>query len=174
METFMFENRLPRARHSLFAASLLLQLATPGAMAQTAIVNPSATYQVISGFGGHNGAGWIPTLTAAQVETAFGTGPGEIGLTIMRMRIDSSSTQWQQQVSAAQLAKAKGAKLFATPWSPPAYMKTSNNLIHGSLIPSYYPDYATHLLDFAAYMKSNAAELYAISIQNEPDYDPSY
>jgi len=165
---------LPEARCSLFAASLLFQLATPAAMAQTATISPNTTYQVISGFGGHNGAGWISDLTAAQVDTAFGTGPDQIGLTIMRMRIDSSSAQWQLQVPAAQLAKAKGAKLFATPWSPPPYMKTSNSLIHGSLIPSYYPDYATHLLNFAAFMKSNAAELYAISLQNEPDWDPDY
>lgn len=170
----MLKARLPEARYSLFAASLLLQCATPGAMAQTATISPNTTYQVISGFGGHNGVGWIPDLTATQVQTAFGTGPGQIGLTIMRMRIDSSSTHWQQQVPTAQLAKAMGAKLFATPWSPPAYMKTSNSLIHGSLIPSYYPDYATHLLDFAAFMKSNAAELYAISLQNEPDWDPNY
>jgi O-glycosyl hydrolase len=110
------------------------------------------------------------------VDSAATTAPAgfPIGLTIMRMRIDASSDQWQKQVPAAQIAKAMGAKLFATPWSPPAYMKTSNSLIHGSLIPSYYPDYATHLLNFAAFMKSNAAELYAISLQNEPDWDPSY
>jgi O-glycosyl hydrolase len=34
-------------------------------MAQTATISPNTTYQVISGFGGHNGPGWIPDLTAA-------------------------------------------------------------------------------------------------------------
>ena len=75
---------------------------------------------------------------------------------------------------AAQLAKAKGATLFATPWSPPAYMKTNNSLISGRLSPTYYPDYATHLLNFAAHMQSSGAALYAVSVQNEPDWDPNY
>jgi O-glycosyl hydrolase len=158
---------------ALFAAPSLGLLPT-AASAQTLDVNSNTTYQVIRGFGGHNGVGWIPDLTPAQVETAFGTGPGQVGLSIMRMRIDPNPTAWQRQVPTAQLAKAKGATLFASPWSPPAYMKTNNNLIQGSLLPSHYAAYATHLLDFAALMRANGAELHAISIQNEPDIQVSY
>ena len=33
-----------------------------------------------------------------------------------------------------------------------------------------YADYAEHLNDFVTYMRDNGVELYAISIQNEPDY----
>lgn len=33
-----------------------------------------------------------------------------------------------------------------------------------------YADYAKHLNDFVAFMKSNGVDLYAISVQNEPDY----
>jgi len=33
-----------------------------------------------------------------------------------------------------------------------------------------YGDYVQHLNDFVAYMKSNGVDLYAISVQNEPDY----
>ncbi len=33
-----------------------------------------------------------------------------------------------------------------------------------------YDDYAQHLNDFDAYMKANGVNLYAISVQNEPDY----
>jgi O-glycosyl hydrolase len=153
---------------------LLALSALPAAVAQTVAIDPATAYQVIRGFGGHNGAGWIADLTPAQVDTAFGTGPGQIGLSIMRMRIDSSSTAWSTQLPTAKLAKAKGVTLFATPWTPPPYMKTSNAIAHGSLIPSYYPDYATHLLGFADYMRTNGAQLYGISVQNEPDWDPSY
>lgn len=155
-------------------AVLSLGLSGTQAQAQTVNINPNTTYQTIRGFGGHSGVGWIADLTAAQVDAAYGTGPGQIGLSIMRMRIDSSSANWQIQVPAAQLAKAKGATLFATPWSPPAHMKTNNNIVHGRLLPSYYADYTTHLLNFAAHMQANGAALYAISIQNEPDWNPDY
>ena len=77
---------------------LLAMSALPAALAQTVAIDPATTYQVIRGFGGHNGAGWIADLTPAQVDTAFGTGPGQIGLTVMRMRIDLSSTAWATQV----------------------------------------------------------------------------
>jgi O-glycosyl hydrolase len=144
----------------------------PCASAQTVAVNPGTTYQTIRGFGGFGGAGWAPELTSAQVDAAFGTGPGQIGLTIMRMRIDPDPSKWSLQLASAQLAKAKGAILFATPWTPPASMKTNNSLISGRLSTSHYGDYATHLLNFAGTMQAGGAALYAISIQNEPDFDP--
>jgi glucuronoarabinoxylan endo-1,4-beta-xylanase len=165
---------LAKPRLSLVATALLAISIAPSAFSQTVTIAPNTAYQTIRGFGGHNGPGWIPDLTADQVDTAFGTGPGQIGLSIMRMRIDSSSAMWNKQLPMAQLAKAKGVTLFATPWSPPAYMKTNNNLIRGSLLPAFYADYATHLLNFASYMQSNGATLYGISVQNEPNWEVSY
>ncbi len=155
-------------------ATLLVSLFSANGIAQTVDINPNTTYQTVRGFGGHNGVGWIPDLTSAQVDSAFGTGSGQIGLSIMRMRVDASSSNWQIQVPTAALAKAKGVTLFATPWSPPAAMKTNNSLIHGRLSPSSYTAYASHLLDFANYMQSSNAALYAVSIQNEPNWDPDY
>jgi glucuronoarabinoxylan endo-1,4-beta-xylanase len=169
----MLKSCSARSGASLLAAAFTV-FTVPGTMAQTVAIDPATTYQVIRGFGGHNGAGWIADLTPAQVDTAFGTEPGQIGLTIMRMRIDPSRTAWPTQLPTARLAKAKGVTLFATPWTPPPNMKTSNSIAHGSLIPAYYPDYAAHLLAFADYMRSNGAQLYGISVQNEPDWDPSY
>lgn len=169
----MRKTSLKNAVIALFALPSLALLPA-AASAQAIDVDVNTTYQVIRGYGGHNGAGWIADLTPAQVETAFGTAGGQIGLTIMRMRIDSSRQAWERQVSTAQLAKAKGATLFATPWSPPASMKTNNNLVGGRLLPAYYSAYAAHLLDFAALMRASGAELYGISIQNEPDIDVTY
>lgn len=163
-----------RTAMPLLAMGLLTALMASTANSQNVEVTPDTTYQLIRGFGGHNGAGWIADLTPAQVETAFGTGAGQIGLSIMRMRIDPNPASWQRQAATAKLAKAKGVTLFATPWTPPAYMKTNNNLISGRLLPEYYADYATHLLGFASFMRDNGAPLYGISIQNEPNWDASY
>ncbi|WP_170976822.1 glycoside hydrolase family 30 beta sandwich domain-containing protein [Massilia sp. HP4] len=169
----MIKASLKNAVIALYALPSLA-LMPVAATAQTIDVNSNTTYQVVRGFGGHNGVGWIPDLTADQVETAFGTGPGQVGLSIMRMRIDSSRQAWERQVPTARLAKAKGVTLFATPWSPPASMKTNNNIIGGRLLPADYPAYATHLLDFAAMMRANGAQLHGISIQNEPDIAVTY
>ncbi|HLG40918.1 MAG TPA: glucuronoxylanase, partial [Chitinophagaceae bacterium] len=70
----------------------------------------------------------------------------------------------------------RGAKVFASPWSPPARMKTNNSIIGtgGKLIPDSAAAYAKYLNDFAVYMAANGAPLYAVSVQNEPDWEPSY
>jgi glucuronoarabinoxylan endo-1,4-beta-xylanase len=145
------------------------------AFAQSVTINAATEYQTITGFGGMNGVGWIGDLTSSQIDTAFGSGEGQLGLSIMRMRIDPNSANWNIQVPAAVRARQLGAKLLATPWSPPAYMKTNNSLINGGkLKPEYYDEYATHLLNFTDFMSRNGAPLYTVSVQNEPDWHPDY
>jgi glucuronoarabinoxylan endo-1,4-beta-xylanase len=163
-----------RTTRRVASAILLLSAFAASASAQVVAINPATTYQTVRGFGGFSGAGWAAELTPAQVDAAFGAGTGQIGLSIMRLRIDPDPSKWSTQLASAQLAKAKGAILFATPWTPPASMKTNNSLISGRLATSHYGDYATHLLNFASTMQAGGAALYGISIQNEPDWDPSY
>lgn len=170
----MNRQALNRGARRLLGALALVAL-LPHAAAQTVNINPGTVYQTIRGFGGMNGAGWIADLTTAQANTAFGTGNGQVGLSIMRMRIDPNSANWATQLPTAQLAKSMGVTLFATPWTPPAAWKSNNSLINGgTLLASRYGDYASHLLSFANYMSSGNAALYAISVQNEPDWLPDY
>jgi O-glycosyl hydrolase len=37
---------------------------------------------------------------------------------------------------------------FASPWSPPAWMKSSGSMIGGKLLPQYYEPYARYLVRF--------------------------
>nr|AAL16415.1 endo-xylanase [Dickeya chrysanthemi] len=143
--------------------------------ADTVKIDAKINYQVIQGFGGMNGAGWINDLTTEQINTAFGNDTGQIGLSIMRMRIDPDSNKWNIQVSSARQASSLGVKLMATPWTPPAYMKSNKSLTNGGhLLSEHYSGYTSHLLDFSKFMQTNGAPLYAISIQNEPDWKPDY
>jgi glucuronoarabinoxylan endo-1,4-beta-xylanase len=137
-------------------------------------VNLSNVRQTIRGFGGMNHPRWVGSLSDAEVDRAYGAGSGQIGFTILRIDIPPNSGNWNAEVSAAKRAKSHGAIVFAAPWSPPASMKTNNNTTGGELRTDAYGDYANHLRDFADYMSSNGASLYAISVQNEPDYVPNY
>jgi glucuronoarabinoxylan endo-1,4-beta-xylanase len=160
---------------ALFLSFAGIGLSCSQAMAQSLTVNAATEYQTITGFGGMNGVGWIGDLTSSQIDTAFGSGEGQLGLSIMRMRIDPNSANWNIQVPAAVRASQLGAKLLATPWTPPAYMKSNNSLISGGkLLTEYYDEYATHLLNFVDFMSKNGAPLYTVSIQNEPDWHPDY
>lgn len=137
-------------------------------------VYPDSTNQIIRGFGGANVLIFRPDMTPAQVQTAFGSGPGQLGLTIMRLSIPPDSTQFRANATSAKLAESLGAKVFATPWSPPAWMKTNGSLVGGSVDPNNYAAWAAYLKSFADTMASNGAPLYAISVQNEPDFNASY
>ena len=61
-------------------------------------------------------------------------------------------------------------QIMATPWSPPAWMKTSDSLINGRLIatPQMYQSYALYLLKFIEAYRANGVRVDAITIQNEP------
>ncbi|MCU4674065.1 glucuronoxylanase [Catenovulum sp. 2E275] len=157
------------------SAALVLSSMSLNALAGNVTINFNNQYQEIDGFGGMNAPGWINDLTSAQATKAFGTGNGEMGLSIMRMRIDPDSTQWPLQVPTAQIANSYGAKILATPWTPPAYMKDNNSLTNGGkLEAAHYWGYTNHLMDFTNYMASENAPIYALSLQNEPDWHPDY
>ena len=59
--------------------------------------------------------------------------------------------------------------LFASPWSPPAYMKDNNSAINGGQVLEEYKSVWAHY--YAKYIKAMAAEgikISAITVQNEP------
>jgi glucosylceramidase len=59
-------------------------------------------------------------------------------------------------------------KIFGSPWSAPAWMKTNNNVRGGSLKEECYPAYALYLAKYVQEMKKEGITIDAISIQNEP------
>lgn len=64
-----------------------------------------------------------------------------------------------------------GGKLtiFASPWSPPAWMKDNNDMLHGGhLKPEYYDSWAAYYTKFIKEYEKNGIPMWGISIQNEP------
>jgi O-glycosyl hydrolase len=164
---------------------------TTGFNPNQATVDFGTTYQTIRGFGGSTA--WLGQLTTAQATALFSATNG-LGLSILRVRIDpegSASSNWVTGEWTTELANAaevqsanSNAIVFASPWTPPVSMKTSSasqqyysgncspaaNYCGGYLNPSSYADYASYLEDFVTYFANNGVNLYAISMQNEPDY----
>jgi glucuronoarabinoxylan endo-1,4-beta-xylanase len=143
--------------------------------ASDATVDLNATQQIIRGFGASSA--WCGALSDSRMDILF----KDMGLSILRLRIapneswsSGNYSAWADELSNAKKAEARGAYVFATPWTPPASMKSNNSTIHGSLKTSSYSSYANYLKTFANYCSNNGAPLYAISLQNEPDWDPDY
>jgi glucuronoarabinoxylan endo-1,4-beta-xylanase len=80
------------------------------------------------------------------------------------MMVNPSSGSWSGELTVAKKAVSLGAITFASPWNAPSSMGG------GHVNASSYGAYADHLNSFVDYMKDNGVDLYAISVQNEPDY----
>ena len=132
--------------------------------------------QVIRGFGAANILPWRPDMKANQINTAFGTGDGQLGFTMLRLRVPytDDTTEFAAQVPSAALAESMGAIVFATPWTPPPAMKSNDTIVGGMLNASSYAEYAAHLKRFADFMAAPVHTFYAISLQNEPDARVTY
>jgi glucosylceramidase len=66
---------------------------------------------------------------------------------------------------------AAGGKLtlFASPWSPPAFMKDNNNMLHGGkLLPEFFQSWATYYTKFIKSYEKAGIPVWGITVQNEP------
>jgi len=61
-------------------------------------------------------------------------------------------------------------QIVASPWSPPAWMKTGDSLVGGRLIddPRIYQAYAAYLVKFVQAYRANGVNVDTITVQNEP------
>jgi len=64
-----------------------------------------------------------------------------------------------------------GGKLltYATPWSPPAFMKNTNNMLKGGvLLPEFYQEWANYYAKFIKAYEKEGIPIWGTSTQNEP------
>jgi glucosylceramidase len=70
-----------------------------------------------------------------------------------------------------QAIAATGGKLniFASPWSPPAFMKDNNSMLRGGkLKPEFYQPWANYFVKFVKAYEREGVPIWGVSIQNEP------
>jgi glucuronoarabinoxylan endo-1,4-beta-xylanase len=134
------------------------------------VVAPATVHQSIAGFGASSawGSGF---QNPADADTLFSTTTGA-GLSLFRVRIAPDVTTGAGEVTMAQAAIARGASVWATPWTPPAADKSNDNTIMGTLTNGQ--DFAQKLASYVTTMKSSGINLIAISAQNEPDANVTY
>ncbi|HVU26435.1 MAG TPA: glycoside hydrolase [Verrucomicrobiae bacterium] len=169
----------------------------PPPISGVSTVDWNNVHQRIDGFGASSA--WNGTWNASEADLLFSTNNNisyksatynGAGLSLLRNHIAYASTTSASAVpttvetSIMQMAQARGAQVWSTPWTPPAGFKNTNdiydslpitNAINGG---SYLGsgnnitnvNYASQLANYVASMKNTyGINLYAISVQNEPD-----
>jgi glucosylceramidase len=136
----------------------------------------------------------LPTNKQQELLTAYFDKQNGIGYTIARTNIGSCDfssdmyTYIQENDKALtsfnishdkkckipfikEAMQAAGGRLtlFASPWSPPAFMKTNNDLLHGGkLRKDFYQPWANYYARFIKAYASEGIPVWGVSIQNEP------
>ena len=81
--------------------------------------------------------------------------------------IEHDKTYIIQMVRDA-LKKAGDLFLFASPWSPPAFMKDNGTLNYaGKLLPEFYQTYAQYFVKFIEAYRAEGIRFSAVTVQNE-------
>jgi glucuronoarabinoxylan endo-1,4-beta-xylanase len=169
------------------------------------LVDWNAVGQRIDGFGASSA--WQSVWNQSEANLFFSTNNGVlytnavgvvstnngIGLSLLRSRIQYATTTSASAIpstyetSIMQMAQALGARVWSTPWTPPAGFKSTNDIYDsgkatgggingGSFLGSgnniTNVNYASQLANYVVSMKNTyGVNLYALSIQNEPDAD---
>jgi glucosylceramidase len=71
--------------------------------------------------------------------------------------------------AAMAVAGKNNFTLFASPWSPPAWMKDNDDMLHGGkLKPEYYDSWANYYVKFIKAYEKNGVPIWGLTVQNEP------
>ncbi len=162
-----------------------------------ATVDWNNVHQRIDGFGASSA--WNGSWTATEADLLFSTNNNisylsgsynGAGLSLLRNHItyanttSASDTPTTAETSIMTMAQARGARVWSTPWTPAAGFKSTNDIYDSGVATggginggSYLGSgnnatnqaYASQLANYVASMKSQGINLYALSIQNEPD-----
>lgn len=136
---------------------------------------------------------------AALLQELFGRGPG-IGLSFTRLTIGASDFSRSHYslddmpagrrdpqldrfsiapnladvvpVTRAALAVNPQLKVMASPWSAPAWMKTSGSLVKGTLREDAYAAFARYLVHYVDAYQAEGIPIFALTLQNEPSFEP--
>jgi len=98
--------------------------------------------------------------------------PGQRDSSLLRFSIEPDRAHRLPMVRRA-LAINPELKVMASPWSAPAWMKTSDKLIGGTLRPDAFEPFAEYLARYVDAYRVAGVPIFALTVQNEPHYEPA-
>jgi glucosylceramidase len=172
-----------------------------GGSGSTITVNPNTTYQSMVGFGASftDASAWnvFNSSQRNSIMNALFSPTSGIGLSWLRQPLgatdfsrsfytydDGAGDPSLSRFSIAHdtgyilplLTQARSLNpklsIMGTPWSAPAWMKTNNNLVGGSLNDSSIGVYTDYLVKTLQAYQSAGAPIGYLSVQNEPQFSP--
>jgi glucosylceramidase len=97
---------------------------------------------------------------------------GQVDPTLSQFSIARDLANVIPVIKAAQVINPR-LSVMGSPWSAPAWMKTSQSLIGGTLNPTYFGVYAQYLVRVIQAYAAQGVQMDAITVQNEPGFSPT-
>lgn len=146
----------------------------------TISLDPTVKYQAVAGFGGmYNPKIWLGSnlITEAELDKMYA--PDQLGYNILRLMIYPKESDWTADVAGAKKALEHGAIIFASPWDCTDALAEEIKIegkdeVYKHLKKENYQAYTDHLIKYINFMRSNGVNIYAVSVQNEPDMHFTY
>jgi glucosylceramidase len=135
--------------------------------ARTALINKLFNPSTGSGFDVVRITFGTPDFTSHAFYT-YDDGAADTSLS--RFSISQDLNYHVIDVLKAVLAVNPNVKFFASSWTAPAWMKTNNSLIGGSLNSTYIPQLATYYRKAVQAYAAQGVPIYGMTLQNEPEY----
>jgi O-glycosyl hydrolase len=160
------------------AATLTVNGGSGGGL--TLAIDATTTYQTIDGFGVATAFYGGNVWTTQECNLLYSRTSG-IGLSLLRFKIEENGSY--PYMANINCAYNNGARIWGTPWSAPASMKSNGSIDNGgSLLAADYQAWANQLAKYIQTMQTPngvasgqaAIPIYALSVQNEPDLSTSY
>ncbi len=162
-------------------------------------VDPAKTYQTLLGIGGAvtdasaEVFGALPAGRQEEFLKAYFDKDAGIGYSLLRTTIHSSDFSSGSYTYIKEgdkdlatfsidhdrvhripmirriLGKAGAIPVYASPWSPPAFMKDNNSMLRGGkLLPAYRSAWANYYTRFIGAYEREGIPIWGITVQNEP------
>ena len=187
---------------ALYVEGIIILDRNPGERSATVTINPNVTHQTMEGFGffGAMNVWWtLPADDPASFYNAEWVDKVllDLGITMWRnepfpfinprsndladvLYSQTQATNWpiQQHVVRALNNRAEELnipfKIILAAWTPPPQWKDNQYVQGGTLLPQYYEAYAHWWVEVLEMYREIGAEVYAISLQNEPFFEQPY
>jgi len=108
---------------------------------------------------------------------SFDDHPGDFKLEFFDRKVTHDQQAVIPLIKRAKLkveAAGGALRLLASPWSPPAWMKTNGNMDHSGrpgLKPHYEDVWARYIAEWISAYKAQGLPIWAVTVQNEPEHD---
>lgn len=100
---------------------------------------------------------------------------GDYDLVHFDMNVTHDQQAMLPMMRSAMARAPEGIKIFASPWSPPSWMKTNGKMTDGgNLKPEASAAWALYFSKFFTAYKNNGIALWGLTVQNEPHFQQGW